>query len=1567
MRHFVQFKRKGVSWNPRGLRGVVLPLACIVLFWTVYALILPAITQEKQANCGLEAHSHSAQCYDDAGALCCDLSEHTHTDACYADLSADLQTPADWEPEVKKIALSGDWAQDTLAVSKTQLGYRASDVNYTVSDDGTRSPYSRYGVWAGEPYGAWNSTFAAFCLHYAGIPDEAVPEAGKAAEWLEAFREAYPDAVTEGWQPGDLVFLDRDGDGEADTTAFAEKLLNAEADAPERVRLIAGDVEGAVRSFAVPTGEGKISAFVSLASVREDYEAMLAGQEKPAESPSEPEEPAYLSGALSFEGNDFTVTAEFDAAAQFPAGTTLSVREILPGTAEYEIYFKQSAQRLDGAAIQAARFFDVTFLLDGETIEPAAPVEIHTQYAQCADDTEDARVIHFTQEGTELLPVETERQDGEITGFLHSQDGFSVIGYLVTSAANETDVGPELLPVDYYVYIDGRWQCVGSTATGWLGDYDSGGWSDYNRDYVTVEQVASILAPYGFSSSVENAARVLSYQQKKANGNDTVTDMRCYSDTNAVEVSGKRIIPMARHSLRANANAGYNLYYIPTNTTLFSGKQLKELPTSGSEFYTVRVYDPQGLSQQTLPAPVTVRAGASVQIRVAPLPDGLQWQCVSSGWQTVAFTQTPAGGSVTLTVQNVTQPTLFTPTSKDGRTSYSKSVRFMVYLDDSWMEAGSVSTIYKMDGHPRFFITAAQAESVLAPYGFRASEYAYTSGDANSVAHQLGVSADPPGSTFYTDNDAWRLSDGSWAIGLSYENGDHVVYWIPGVTGKATTTGTAKEYAAAHPECRFWTVSVRDSNQLVYSSGEAAAMKWYVRNGEGCTVSLKTADGVFWSAYGKDGRTVKEEHETTADGLCMTVSGVDQTVQITATASNPEYTVQYYADTQVFATSGGTSVPIIDTSAAGNGTSKAKLPDNKSDPKFRYLYLENTGKPAAGMNNGDTTNYYRVATTRQEVQLYTDAIYQLHRHPDVSYVDRLANSGGYDLAYVGVLKEGKASDSINDDDFIWYAADGIVFTNVASEADSKTILVEKGSVIRLFYEPANSSYINSMNLYDYDINSRSTPNAAGKYETGIVGINSKENYGTSRNGKTNWNTGADTLAFGNANTGTGMGNYKFDSIYLNKYSGRDVVGGCTFGLVERLDASGNIIYNPWVIAPKLFDDDGGAAVTGKHTYTNGQLTFERTGDTYVLSSASHPETGSVDKLNYFFHPSPTAGTVHNHIFTNDFWPMDSVSASNRTDPLFGAYGQQISYQGFANADGAKPGNFSDYGHTFPTSDDGRGHNSYFGMHFAVNFSLTADYVGPLEYYFFGDDDMWVFLDGQLVCDIGGVHSSMGEYVNLRDYLPNGSTGTHTLAVFYTERGASGSTCWMSFTLPTVSGAVTGQEVGSLEVSKRLQRENGSEITDSDERFRFQIDFLTGENGAALHNTFAYSGSDGSFGSIRSGQTVLLHGGESLTVSGIPAGTRYTVRELDSNGYTTTVNGASGYVVSGQIASNQSARADYINTTHYELPDSGGSGADCFLFLGIGLLALFACCLYIRLYKKKNAPDSNRFSPSSKNK
>ena len=72
---------------------IVGALACVVVFVTTYALILPAITMEKEAVCGIEEHSHGEECFDPAQAdvLLCTLTEHSHSDAC-------RETPATTAP-----------------------------------------------------------------------------------------------------------------------------------------------------------------------------------------------------------------------------------------------------------------------------------------------------------------------------------------------------------------------------------------------------------------------------------------------------------------------------------------------------------------------------------------------------------------------------------------------------------------------------------------------------------------------------------------------------------------------------------------------------------------------------------------------------------------------------------------------------------------------------------------------------------------------------------------------------------------------------------------------------------------------------------------------------------------------------------------------------------------------------------------------------------------------------------------------------------------------------------------------------------------------------------------------------------------------------------------------------------------------------------------------------------------------------------------------------------------------------------------------------------------------------
>ena len=60
-------------------------IACLVVFVTTYALVLPAITMESEAECGIEVHQHDESCYEER--LICDLPEsegHVHTDDCYS-------------------------------------------------------------------------------------------------------------------------------------------------------------------------------------------------------------------------------------------------------------------------------------------------------------------------------------------------------------------------------------------------------------------------------------------------------------------------------------------------------------------------------------------------------------------------------------------------------------------------------------------------------------------------------------------------------------------------------------------------------------------------------------------------------------------------------------------------------------------------------------------------------------------------------------------------------------------------------------------------------------------------------------------------------------------------------------------------------------------------------------------------------------------------------------------------------------------------------------------------------------------------------------------------------------------------------------------------------------------------------------------------------------------------------------------------------------------------------------------------------------------------------------------
>lgn len=312
---------------------------------------------------------------------------------------------------------------------------------------------------------------------------------------------------------------------------------------------------------------------------------------------------------------------------------------------------------------------------------------------------------------------------------------------------------------------------------------------------------------------------------------------------------------------------------------------------------------------------------------------------------------------------------------------------------------------------------------------------------------------------------------------------------------------------------------------------------------------------------------------------------------------------------------------------------------------------------------------------------------------------------------------------------------------------NKTIITSD-CTIKVYYTPINKQITGSTKFYDYTVKAGEVD---GKYHS----------FNELKNGKspdTDINNKNQKLIAGSndPNVNHNYPEYRKYKISLkdstgaekdaNRYTGKDYT---IPKLLKKIDGNGDVIFN--YAEPGFFVDEDAYYITSgnekrylRKVYWNYTLEFDRSGDTYTLSNV---QDGNGKRV-------ANAGS--------GFYPLDDVRPYYEESEIY--------------------------------------HNYYFGMRYDVTFKI-GDYVGPLNYEFKGDDDLWVVLDGKdIVIDLGGIHQAATGTVDLWNCIGDAANlseadkqKNHTLTILYMERGAYESNCQMKFTLPNASIVQVTQE------------------------------------------------------------------------------------------------------------------------------------------------------------------------------
>ncbi len=1376
------------------------------------------VRQEMVLDChydGNGAHTHNADCYDADGNLVCPLPErelHTHDDSCYAD----GQTLACGMDEVTEEHVHGAGCFRATTVVDNDEGVTARANVATGALDFTDTLIDEAGcklldVRVQAPQGAF--------------PDDTVMlvRAVAANEVMDAVERAVEHegaGAADVLQSVDISFRDTDGNELQPAHPVEVALEGGFIEGHDDLMVVHVDDAGnadVVSTAAATTASARKDQLVFETNSFSTYSIVVAVFDQLLEAS---------------DGQTYRITVDCPEEAQIPADATLQVTELDQSSSDYTTCLDHIGDGLaDDEAVDFARLFDISIVANGQKVQPSAPVDVRIQLVDSleADDQGEVHVAHFGDGDAMPDDVDaTVRETADESVVSFSADSFSIYAIVVTRI--ETKV----------LASDGNMYRIAVTC---------GPETGIPRDaYLSVREISG--------STREHQSYV--YQAEEALGVDSLDYVRLF-DINIVDGAGNKVQPAEGTTVAVDIRLDDAGETSDLQVVHFGeSAEVLDAQVDG----TTLSFDTPGFSVYAIveaPEPKEVNVRTVTALDELADPEAGFYMSLNSSGTPKYFTSDLNGNSCFI----------------ESNDSGSAATWYFEVVNSS---AGTYR-IYTMVGGVKRYVKNTSGNLVgLADDG---SVFQVTKvGDStfrfklNGADKWLQHSKSGGGIRFYTDQNNAANCD----ITLTYASSYTLGFDPYGLNNK--TYGIAYQDESVTAVALTPDAKVSGNNQRL--DGADMLMRPDVLNNDGVLLVSKDSDITDWTFHCIDENNYQITTKVDGQVKYLTFDGTNVTLEDTpdetksvfaATPGTGEYSGKWHF------TSGGHSLNLAGATSGFNAKTgndkttwmnlveRSNMPEedfnlykarkvsisdennvydgqqvivytriwNEKTLRYEFYAIDHDGSLVRCYDTGDAIEWIgsQVNTAQWEFTEYTNT----DGTPNYYYELQNVQYGNYIAPQV-------TDNQVMSDNTLGINLNGRRFgenysTIIAWDDDNYAYVglkVEDGHVVACPLSEADDFYFAVVNPLD----------PQGELST-VRTIDSKA-YGIEM----------EMVDFNNTyHWGEGGGH------------GRDAKQK------EFFNGDNN---NPGVLSTNLGEDGYPTSTQDKtgHVESLGNL-FKNGGDGLV--PVNHLFIESIYNESGYFEYDSTQNFAHLNE-NGTFTVYDQLLASGTSSGPTRTHGQFFPYNEIDTNSIATYTNQTDVtAKELPDTDPRKGETLYwlkaddtdyfFGMQMKASFTQTASGLDAwghdIIFEFSGDDDFWLYVDGELVLDLGGVHSAMTGSVNFRtgvvtssrgnstlydifkaNYQARGMTAAqideeldkifttnaagqhvfkdytnHTMKMFYMERGAGASNLHMRFNLAAV-------KPGTFNLSKKL---SGTDVEASNLlEFPYQIYYTSKADG-----------------------------------------------------------------------------------------------------------------------------------------